>query len=423
MDVITQILSEIMNLSSAVLVPIVIFILAVCSRMRVSHAVKSSLLFGAGLIGLLTIVNLITQVMTPVADGLVTNTGISNTQLDVGMVAMFAGVSSLPFFIFLYPIGIVINLILLRLKWTKTVIVDFLNYFAMLIPILPIYLLTGNVAAALIGFAIHEALLLKVADIGAPYVQKYYGMEGVSISHASCGMQIIYVIPLNWLLDKIPVIRDIDINVDTVKSKLGFFGEPSIISAIIGLVLGLFAGQGVAGALYTAMYMAACVFIFPKMVGLMMEGLTPISQSLRSMMFKHLKVDQIYMGMDANILSGFPEVIAMGMIFVPIQLLMTFLLPGVKVLPGAESLILGIVFGMILPFAGKPDHKGNIFRTLIIGIILLGVGLYIMTYTAPLVTQLCQQAGMIGEGVEVCSGGMRDPQTGLIYYVMTLLGY
>lgn len=75
---------------------------------------------------------------------------------------------------------------------------------------------------------------------------------------------------------------------------------------------------------------------------------------------------------------------------------------------------------MIVPFAGSKEKKGNVFRTLVIGIVLCAVGLYCTTYMAPIVTMLATKTGMVAEGTMVTSMACRDPQKALIYFLTKL---
>ena len=122
-----------------------------------------------------------------------------------------------------------------------------------------------------------------------------------------------------------------------------------------------------------------------------MEALAPISKGIKAY-YKEKYGDEmsdLYMGMDAAIFSGYPEVVAITAVYIPIVVLLHFILPGV--------------------------------RTLLIGIILASVGLYCSTYCAPIVTALARRTGMAGEGQMVTSMAMRDPQKAFIYWLVRLI--
>lgn len=323
------------SLDKTVMVPIVILVLSLCFRVKTSTAIKSALMFGAGLAGVTVISNLMTTSMADVGSGLIANTGLTNDYMDLGMSPMFAGVVSLPYFLWLYPIGIGLNMIMIKLKFTKTLNVDFLNFATMSVAAVPVYLLTNSIVATLIVFAIYFACCLKIADWTAPTVQEYYGVPGVSIPHPSAGFQAIYVIPLNWLLDHIPGVNKIDFNMADIKSKLGLLGEPTVIGMLIGTILGLLAKLGIVKSLYVGMTLCAVMLLFPKAIGLMIEALTPISKGIKE--FYKTKygneMGDLYMGMDAAIFSGFPEVVAITALYIPIVIILHFILPGVRTLP------------------------------------------------------------------------------------------
>lgn len=422
MEAIRTFLSAFSSLDKTVMVPIVMLILALVFRVKPSLAIKSALLFGAGLAGVTAINNIMTTAMTPVAQGLIENSHMTNDILDIGMSPMFVGVVSLPYFIFLYPIGIGLNLLLISCRWTKTMMVDFLNFATMSIPAVPVYFMTKSIPLTLLVFAVYFAACLKIADWSAHEVQTYYGVDGVSIPHPSAGFQVLYVKPLNWLIDKIPGLNKIDFTLNDIQAKMGVLGSPSVLGFIIGTVLGLIARMGIAASLYTGMSLTATMLLFPKAIGLMMEALTPMSKSIKEQLAKHFKhLDTLYMGMDAAIFAGFPEVVAISSIFIPIVVVLHFILPGVRVLPGAESLQLAIVIGMIVPFAGTKEKRGNVFRTLLIGVIIYIAALYTMTYMAPIVTELATSTGLVESGTIVTSMGARDPQKGIIYLICKAL--
>ena len=79
----------------------------------------------------------------------------------------------------------------------------------------------------------------------------------------------------NWILDKIPGIRDIDVNTDMLQEKFGVFGEPMIIGTVIGLVIGVLAGYDVTGVLQLAVSLGAVLVLIPRMASLLMEACCP----------------------------------------------------------------------------------------------------------------------------------------------------
>ena len=184
MSYISAIFAWLSGLSGMVLVPFIILILALCFGVKPGTAVRSALMVGAGILAISTVSSMMIEYISPLGNALIENTGIKNDILDLSVAPVFGAVMQLPFFVFLYPIGLLINFAMLKLKWTKTINVDFLNLFAIILPALPIYLLTGNVIMTLVVSVLVYMFSLKMADWVAPMYQKYFDLEGVSIPHA-----------------------------------------------------------------------------------------------------------------------------------------------------------------------------------------------------------------------------------------------
>jgi PTS system galactitol-specific IIC component len=74
-----------------------------------------------------------------------------------------------------------------------------------------------------------------------------------------------------------------------------------------------------------------------------------------------------------------------SLILIPLALLMAVALPGNEFLPLASLAGMFYVFVMVLPYT-----KGNVVKTLIVGIVTVGIGLWFVTDMAPAFTQAAQ---------------------------------
>lgn len=107
------------------------------------------------------------------------------------------------------------------------------------------------------------------------------------------------------------------------------------------------------------------MFILPKMVAILMEGLLPLSNSIKKWLTKRYpdRAD-LYIGLDIAVAIGEPAVvIATGLLLVPISLVMAFLVPGNNVLPLGDLANLAVFASMIVLAC-----RANIFRALLISI-------------------------------------------------------
>ena len=191
-------------------------------------------------------------------------------------------------------------------------------------------------------------------------------------------------IPLNWLFDRIPGFNKIDAKPETIQEKFGIFGETTVMGLIIGIVLGLLAGFPIGKTLQLGVVLAGVMVLLPRMVALLMEGLTPISEAANAFVQKRFPGRELNIGMDSALSVGHPAVLSSSLILVPITIALAFILPGNKTLPFGD--LATIPFAVCLMAA---VFKGNIMRTVVAGMAYIASIFYITSWAAPLVTSAC----------------------------------
>ncbi len=332
----------------------------------------------------------------PAVAAFVQGLGIQLDVADAGVFSLLSATWGSPIAIWFIPVGLSVNILLLLLKATKTLDADILNYWTWGITAIALYALTGNVIIALAGFAINELIILLIADWTAPKIGEHFEMSGISIPHGNAALWPPLGIAVNWLIEKVPGLRDLEADPETIAKKFGVFGEPVMLGTILGALIGIIGRQPWGTVLNLAVSMAAVMLLYPRMLHLMMEGLGPISEHLRNFMKEKFNRD-VYIGVDAAVLIGQPDVLAVGMVLIPIVLGLALILPGNHVLPLAD-LAIGTPFliSMCMPFM----KRGNFVRGLIAGIFIFVAALYISGDLAPLYTKAGQMIGMeVQDGV------------------------
>jgi PTS system galactitol-specific IIC component len=336
-----------------------------------------------------------------------------------------AGASSLafgsPIGYLIIPLGIVLNVILLLVRATKTLDVDLWNFWHIAFVGALVQFVTGNFWIALFAAVIAFVIALFLADWSAPLVQKYFGLPGISIPHLQSAGYMMLAVPFAWVLRKIPGLRNMKINPDTTRRRLGLLGEPMVLGFVIGLVLALVAGQDVAKALGTAITLAAVMLLIPRMVAILMEGLTPLAVAARTFMNNRFKGREVYIGLDAAVLVGSPAVIAAGLLMVPVEILLSLALSplGNQTLPFVDLADGVFVAALLAPLVG-----GDLLLTVILGAIVMGIGLWFCTQIAPAVSAMVASSTTIDipEGYDlftVMSDGSVPVSYGFFYLAQT----
>ena len=238
--------------------------------------------------------------ITPVANALTTKTGLQLPIVDGGV-----GVEILIAFTFKYaglmiPMGILLNVILLSIKFTKTVDVDVWNFWSWLLSAQLVYLVTNSYIWAWVAFFVTGIISLKLGDIQAPKMQEVYGLPNISFPHPMSTVYALLAPACNKLFDAIGLGK-IKADPVSVQQKLGSFGDTTVMGAIIGFILSLISGLSFGEALQIAIAFAAIIILFPQVIGYLVDGLIPISNAARSWLQKKYSNREYYIGLDCAI--------------------------------------------------------------------------------------------------------------------------
>ncbi len=398
MDKVLAVVQYILNMGPTVILPITILILGLIFKIKFSKALKSGLTIGIGFVGINLVVNLLTTTLGPAAQAMVERFGLSLTIIDVGWPMTASATWASPVAPLLIPICLIVNLILIYFNKTKTLNIDLWNYWHFIVAGATGYIVTGSYAWAIICAIIMECLVLYTADKTAPYVQEFYGLEGICLPTGSTTS----FAPLGFLVgkvvEKIPGINKLNADPDSIQKRFGIFGEPMMMGIILGLILGTLAGYEVSEIFNVGMSMGAVMFLMPRMVKILMEGLVPISEAVRDFLQEKYEGRDLYIGLDAALATGHPSVLSTALILVPITLFLAVILPGNKVLPFGDLATIPFYVAFIVCF-----RKGNIVQSVITGTIVLAISLFMATNYAPVHTELLQQANMMPKGAAIVS--------------------
>lgn len=375
------------DLGPSVMLPILLFIFALILGTKPAKAVKAGLTVGFGFIGLNLVIGLLTNSLGPAAKAMVENFGFQLDTIDVGWPAAAAISFGTALGSLAIPIGIGVNVLLLLLGLTRTLGVDIWNYWHCAFTGSLVYALTGNFALGLFTIAVHMIVIFLLGDLIAKDVEKFYGFKNITFPHGASAPSYLVAKPLNWVFDRIPGFNKLEANPETIQKRLGIFGDSTVMGVLIGIVIGILAGYSIEAILQLAVQTGAVMLLMPRMVSLLMEGLSPISEAAGDFVRRRLPGRDLYIGMDSAISVGHPAVLSASLIIVPITLFLAVILPGNKVLPfGDLATIPFLVCLMTIVF------RGNIIRTVVAGTIYMAVGLLIATWAAPLITDAARAA-------------------------------
>ncbi|EMG4031880.1 PTS galactitol transporter subunit IIC [Salmonella enterica] len=376
----------VLGFGPTVLLPLVLFFLALFFKVKPAKALRSSLIVGIGFVGIYAIFDILTSNVGPAAQAMVERTGISLPVVDLGWPPLAAITWGSPIAPFVIPLTMLINVAMLALNKTRTVDVDMWNYWHFALAGTLVYYSTGSFVLGLSAAAIAAIVVLKLADWSAPLVAKYFGLEGISLPTLSSVVFFPIGLLFDKIIDKIPGVNRIHIDPENVQKKMGIFGEPMMVGTILGVLLGIIAGYDFKHILLLGISIGGVMFILPRMVRILMEGLLPLSEAIKKYLNAKYPVrDDLFIGLDIAVAVGNPAIISTALILTPISVFIAFLLPGNKVLPLGDLANLAVMASMIVLAC-----RGNIFRAVITAIPVIVADLWIATKIAPFITGMAK---------------------------------
>lgn len=382
--------SYIIGLGAAVMMPIIFTILGVCIKISFSKSLKSGLYVGVGFVGLSVITALLTTSLSPALSKVVEIYHLNLEVFDMGWPAAAAVAYNTSVGAFIIPVCLLVNVIMLLTKTTKTVNIDLWNYWHFAFIGAMVYYTMDNIAWGFFAAIICYIITLVAADYTAPKFQKFYEkMDGISIPQPFCQGFMPFAIVINKLLDLIPGFDKLNIDAEGMKKKFGLLGEPLFLGVLVGCGIGALACKdskelidGIPGILGLGIKMGAVMELIPRITSLFIEGLRPISDATREIIAnKFGEKAGLHIGMSPALVIGHPATLVVSLLLIPVTLFLAVILPGNQFLPLASLAGMFYVFPLILPIT-----KGNVLKTFIIGLIMMTIGLYFVTNLAPYFT-------------------------------------
>src|SRR5690625_7799367 len=117
---------------------------------------------------------------------------------------------------------------------------------------------------------VHVLFIFFCADLMAKDVERFYGFQHITFPHAASAPSYLFAKPMNKLFDRLPLIKNMEVNEQTLKNKFGIFGDPMVIGAGIGLIIGGLARDEVEDIFLLSFRSGAVIYLMPSLVSLVM---------------------------------------------------------------------------------------------------------------------------------------------------------
>ena len=417
MDFIVKVFSYINSAGSTVFMPIIVCLIGIVMGAGIGKSIRGGLTVGCGLLGLGLATGLMGDMAAAVAS-MSERFGLSLGTLDVGWPAAAAIAMGTKVGTLIIPICLVVNIVMIVTSTTQTIDIDVWNYWHFAFTGSLVAIVTDSLPLGIVAAICNEVIILVLGDITAPALETTLGMPGVSLPHGFTTAFAPIAMAVNWVIEKVPGLRDVDFTLDGLQDKIGVFGEPVIVGFVLGVVIAALGGYNFVGVMKVGVTMAAAMVIIRRMAAVLMEGLMPMSDAGSSFIDKHFSgKGKMYIGLDSAVGVGHPMTITLGLVLVPVAVLLAVVLPGNTVLPAVDLSVFPYMFVLVYPIC-----KGNGFRSLLVGLVCVIVGLYIATDLSGPITAIAGEVGFDLGGASsissICDGA--NPLSWILFKLGTL---
>lgn len=362
------------NFGSAIVVPFIIFIIALIFRVKPAKAFLSALYAGVSLEGFSLIIGAYTPIITPLVQNMskvMSNvTGVELNTFDVGWQATSVVAFATSAGMIYLGLGIALQTILFLVKWTNIFQPsDLWNNYSYIVWGAMVIFKTHNFALGIACMVLLNLYSLLISELVAKRWSKYYNYPNCTIIAMHNVEPAIFAIAIDPILNLLGL-NKVKLNPKSIEKKLGFIGEPMTLGFILGGIIGILGNVGKLtsmagwGSVFTAAIATAAIMaIFPKIASMFAQAFAPITEAARVFM-KNSGDREWYIAVNDAVGYGEPATLTSGLLLIPIM-----------------------VQGLVAVY------KGNMSKILVAGVIWFSLGLLMCTYTAPLFTDVARGAG------------------------------
>jgi PTS system galactitol-specific IIC component len=193
-----------LSFKAFVLLPAIIFVLALVFGIKPRTAAQSALTLGIGFSGIFMTFDFYVWIINPVIKALVARTGLDFAVLDTGWIPLSVISWQYPLAPLLLVSFMATNALMLAVRKTRTVNIDVWNYWHVIFVSAAVHAATGKALIAVAFGLAAFALTLKISDWSAPSANRESGMRGICIPHLSGLTYYPIGVAGNALIDRVP---------------------------------------------------------------------------------------------------------------------------------------------------------------------------------------------------------------------------
>lgn len=408
MAITNLVIQKIIEIGPVIIIPSILFLLGLLTITNPLKNLLNCIYVFIGMLGISIMLTLFIRFFTPLIDMILSNSPKEFLVIDAGIKAPIEIILNCPINLYIVIALVSINLIMLFLRLTRTINIDLWNWWILMMAGSMVFAITEIKWLGVLITVIIYSVSLAISDIYAPYLEQYYGLPGVSTPQTQYIAWAPVTHLVNYILNKIPLVKKAHIFYEEIRYKLGFFSEPMIIGFLLGFILGAVTRfrtlivtpqQDLLFACKKGLELSIIMILLPRFVNLLYRGLSPAVRNIMRFINKKITKREMYLGVDTIIFAVHPSIIGLSVILIPLSVYIATILPGNNILPGPDL----IIIPFFLVWAISPS-RGDIFRSFISSIIIIPLTLWIASDMGSFFTSFFNKYNIeISEGINSIS--------------------
>lgn len=418
-----EIVTTITTLGHSVIVPVILFCIALLMRVEAKTALRSAILVGVALTAFGWLIGVFTPLVTKVIQSMVHLTGFDLPITDTGwQTAPLTGFRS-SIGVLIFVTAPIIEGLLFFAGITRVLFLTNLwqNWGFMIWGTLCLYK-TNNFLLSYI-FAIFLLLVtLLISEVQADRYADYYQVKNGTIADLQNVENAIPAMLFDPIWNKLKL-NKVQITEKNLRNKLGAFADPMMIGAVLGFALALLANlnklhtaAGWSNILNFSMQLAAVMTIFPMIAGLFGKAFRPLTKEI-SKKYQQKNKKRWFIAVDDGLGYGEKVTLMAGVTLIPVMLLIAFLLPGNRMIPVVDLIALPFMLQSIVAI-----HHGNLAKIFATAVVWFSLGLYAGSSLAPLYSHTVSHYGTAvaaGATLIISYNVIARPLTALLFAAWT----
>lgn len=363
-----------------VLIPILLTLCGTAMGLRLGVSLRYSVRVAAALFGLNLMLNSLGGSLSSAVADITVNHQLSLEVTDAGWTASSAIASASRINIWILPLYIAINWVMLLSRSTRTLNLDLWNLWHIAFLGAMVERLTGSMAYGMIAAATMSVILMVFSDRCGWRMARYCQLGGASVANGFAAAAIPFGLMVESFLNLIPGRPRLVL--DRSPEPQESLASPVAWSLVLGVVMGILAGRDPYGVAQLAMTFGALAFLAPYLGQALSVAFYPFSEAISDFSQNKLKIKgSIYLGLSPTSTLGSGTVVVVTLMVTPIITFLAGSIPGNRFVAQGDIVMLPYIIAVIVMVC-----RGDLVRSLLAGVLASATMLWCSSSLAELFT-------------------------------------